>query len=433
MKTRYQLFLKLFPITVFLFYNNFSAQEIIKTIQLSNGQEITEIHSNSKYISLIIYDNDEYKSIHYLLNKNGEPIDINIENSKYYMKKLTTIAESNILITIQKPNNSENESRNLDIISSYDIISGNKNWEANSLASNYELSPDNNYLLTTTPSTETRSKIDILSIKDGAKLVVPKNIGFYNQATWLDSDRIAIIKRISESNYNRNTENKIINEINNNIKNLRIKAKEGLITKEEYKKNLKNLKTKKEKTYKSLNKKRGRNNKQIVTVEASLFIIYNFKTDQIEVEKSLYDSEGFPFSIFADVNEFNFLSTDENGNIYINGFILSNNNSTITSIIKLDPNGDLLWSSKIGTTDEYFIGKKILIENNLNILVKLRGNELVKLDLTNGEWINRNMIDSRIVKLFNENKKQSDDKIRLFKNIEVIEEDGIVNIYKENK
>lgn len=322
-------------IVIFIYTSNYCwGQEIIRTINLSENEEIQEIKSNQLYTAVFTYTSfksaeEAYKVC--LYDKSGKEV---------FKKTLFEQIPGSVFFD----NNHENIIIVMNggvpgsgIIKSIKINTETINWTASSNASRYVISPDGKKLLTALPPIDSKAQLQIIDLKTGS--VENINIGNnYYGAEWFDKDRIITCNRITaeSSGLNERKPGNEIDEISAELARLAKLLKENRIEKDKYNKQVKELIDKrrnlisntptredllKERTKLSLSeiiKKRKSQISKFNNDKKFELVLYNRKTGIVEKRIPMIINNAvikMPYEGY-DINP---ISIDKNQNIFVSG------------------------------------------------------------------------------------------------------------------
>ncbi|HRS51517.1 MAG TPA: hypothetical protein P5268_07685 [Candidatus Marinimicrobia bacterium] len=329
-------------------------QEIMRTIDITNADRIENVSYSKHYFSVIC--TKDYTNFTNLYNNKGELL---LSKGEYNERKnieLSKAVESMNLFIIQYGG----AERYPEILVAFDIATGEKVWETKFFAEVGEISPSENYFITTHVREDNeKSPFRIIDLRDGNFIDFPLEIDSYH-ATWLDSFRIVIaFNEEKELGDIQSTEEytKYI-ELQRDMHYLR-RELGGRVPVIELEKNKRYQEIKQQ--INSLVEKNP-----LITQEGRKetlrLIVYNVNNRNIERSKYIYTQDG------EKITSIHHFETDKNGNIYIVNWLI-----TIEKVycIKLNSNLDTVWHRQ---GKEYLNFTKIKYDNRVIFRTYNKGN-----------------------------------------------------------
>ncbi len=307
------------------------AQEnkIQKIVYFEESEEIVRVKASENFIYARIYDRDIHQQTAILYDKDGNELFHKTDSDRKHIVFIKTIESLNIFIVIYQ--GYEGAIENIpDLIHAYHLKTGNLLWTSNSNGQLYGSSPDNRYLIPMkTPAEDRPGRLEIINLTDGTK-TVPDLSTVAQPAVWLDNDRI--IFAVREKGINEKYANSEYAKKDNELRNLSQQShkihrqlKKGEISQEEFDEQYDEIKSKRLSAVKSLKeygnpRARKYKSKPRRNIEKGFkVVVYNFKTDNIEQEKSLTNEAGENI-LFEDLGNMGFCHVDQD-NIYLFGRI----------------------------------------------------------------------------------------------------------------
>ena len=296
------------------------SQEIMRTIDITDADRIENVSYGKHYFSVIC--TKDYTNFTNLYNFKGELL---LSKSDYNERKnieLSKAVESMNLFIVQYGG----AERYPEILVAFDIATGEKVWETKFFAELGEISPGENYFITTHVREDNeKSPFRIIDLRDGNFIDFPLEINSYH-ATWLDSFRIVIA-------FNEDKELGDLKNTEEYYKYIRLKG-------EMARKRVPIIELEKDKRYQEMKQEID----SLVAkfpllasenrIETLRLIVYNGKNRNIENSKYSYTQDG------EKITSIHHFETDKNGNIYIVNWLI-----TIEKVycIRLNSNLDTVW------------------------------------------------------------------------------------------
>ena len=344
------------------------AQEEEYNLVFDKGETINQIKQTDKYLSVRTYSNatDLYNA--YLFDSNGKKLLTINDRLTYIMKLSEPIDHLGLFIVVnQGEEGYQNYEGTDDIVRAFEISTGKEKWRTNSNAMYYEISPDRNYILTKSRSSNGRkSRLEIINLSNGSKIVPELKLGSY-YATWYDEENILLVNRMVELTqdyliYQKNIYD--LQEKNHYEKKALMKTfQAGNLQEDEYEKQLNALLVKR----KALEKEKQQliKRKKLSTNQMDL-LKYNFKTNEILNKKELVDNNG-DFILPALDESYGIVSANKKGEIFIVGRKGKRQKGNSEKkrknyIIKLNKNLEKQWISKLLDVKDF---QKINIDENV--------------------------------------------------------------------
>jgi len=322
------------------------SQENMRTITITDADRITDVSFGNLYFSVIC--TKDYTNFTNLYNNKGE---ILLSKGDYNERKcieLSKAAESMNLFIVHY----EGFEYNPELLVAFDIKTGEKVWETKFFAELGEISPGENYFITTyTREDNQKSPFRIIDLKDGNFIDFPMELEYYH-ATWLDSFRIVIA-------FN---EEKELGDILNTEEYYKYIKLKGVMSRRRVPK----IELEKDKRYQEIKQEIDRlveKNPLFAPenrIETIKLIVYNIKTKNIENSKYIYTQDG------KKITKIRQIITDENGNIYV----YCSDNFHKVYCIKLNSNLDTVWYQE---GNNYSNLKKIKYNDQIIIRTYCRG------------------------------------------------------------
>ncbi len=295
-----------------------------RIINFGESYQIGRVTSSSKYVGLTIHNLPSGTQSALIFSKQGKQlyrkdfncyvgqVFINEKLNKFYVYKRENI-------DYPEPPNS------FDDIIAYDLSTGEKLWTAHSIASRYETSPDQQYIIPVQPLFDHPFNLEIIDLFDGSKLHL--NIPFNEPSgvAWYDNDRIVLVyKQLKLSDEYLSSEQvklrKKIDNITQQRKQLLEYLKEGNVNVAKTKLKLKELYEEREillnKENEIINSAKSPNK---FKAAPSKLILFNIKSNNIEKEKELFDNFSNSFIINQAEGSFPVASVGKKKNIYLLG------------------------------------------------------------------------------------------------------------------
>jgi hypothetical protein len=330
--------------------SNVNAQLLGKTICYDKAHQIWRATSSINYVGVNVYNKISRDRFVILYDKQGNQLfrkDFTLDIGDIF------ITESFQAFIIQKIADDPEAPNSFDDIVAYDLTTGQERWTTQSNASRFDISPDKRYLMPVQPHSEKPFIIEIIDISDGSKLHLNLPSGQPNGVAWFDNDRIVLVySRLQLNQEYLNSEQanlrKKINEITAQRKEIMQTARDGKMDKNIAKIRMEELLNERNaleiKENQLVNTTKSPNQ---YTMAPSTLVIFNIKTNSIELVKDLFDSSNDPFIIGREIASFPVTSVDKNNNIYLIGKIKINEHNYKDTLLKLDMDTNLLWTCKV--------------------------------------------------------------------------------------
>jgi hypothetical protein len=346
---------KCFFITIIIvFYSNSSLFAIQKTINLLGDETVISITQSEEYINVISSNpNSKYKLEVY--NQEGKSIFKTdyIENG---IKLAQTLNGPHSLIYIlQGGSKNRIKAESLDKIISIDLKTGTENWSIDSYSDNYEISPDQKYLITNVQPivSNVNAPFEIINLSNGNK-TLQKNFNYVYHAIWYDVDKILFA--FQEFNKEKNPKYNEMLVAEKNMEGIihkrsliRYKYKNGEISEKEYfaQKTILDQKienfSKKKKQFSYRRNSIQKNKYELLPAKLGIF---NIKTNMFEIEKSIFSEDGEPVFL-QNLHIAGLLSVDKDKNVFFRGKKNKSSEKFKDRIIKLDNKLDNVWEYHI--------------------------------------------------------------------------------------
>ncbi|HRU46183.1 MAG TPA: hypothetical protein P5078_03250 [Candidatus Marinimicrobia bacterium] len=340
---------KMIVITLSIFgYSLLFSQEIIRTINITDADRIENISYGNLYFSVIC--TKDYTNFTNLYNTKGELLFSKGDYNDRKNIKLSKAVESMNLFIIHY----EGAEHYPEILVAFDIETGEKVWETKFFAELGEISPGENYFITTHVREDNeKSLFRIIDLRDGTFVDFPLELDSYH-ATWLDSFRIVIA-------FNEEKELGDLKNTEEYYKYIKLKG-------EMARKRVPKTELEKDKRYQEMKQEID----SLVAkfpllasenrIETLRLIVYNVKNRNIENSKYIYTQDG------EKITSIHHFETDKNGNIYIVNWLI-----TIEKVycIKLNSNLDTVWHRQ---GKEYLNFTKIKYDNRVIFRTYNKGN-----------------------------------------------------------
>ena len=389
----------------------------IKKITYDESEEIMQVTITSNFLTTVTFNKALKTSSIYLYKKNGIEV-YKSENLGKHILFVSPIENDKTLSFIEEDVVFSNHSEEYnDKLTTLDYLTGKIIFEATVSASQYEMSPNQKYILTRIPAFEKACPLKILSLETGSQLDLPAELNKRTGVTWLDNDRIVLVYQQQKQNpeYNKSEyvkRYKQVKELERNMKIIDHDFKKGLIAEEEAKRKKDAI----QKRIVALENKKIETPPRKYIASASKFQIYNITTGQIEIEKTLYLPSKIEFQVSRPERSGGTVFTDGDNNIYIVGATVEPyqrcilklnknfqyswhkiipNNSRIT---KIEKRGKLHFEILVPNQKPYFIEKapdnspESEKAYNTNIKIPSWYNEIPKYTVDDFIEINRNSI-----------------------------------------
>jgi hypothetical protein len=367
---------------------NINPEDIFKTIKFDNVKNIGEVKASKKYASVITNHKVKPNTRLFLYSKNGElllqykPTDGN----QIIQSEIIDSLEYIIIIERGIFNEKTQNSELINKISAINIITKQEIWYCFSNAANYEIAPNCMFMIPKAPEIEGNSNFEIINLENGSK-IVPTYLNTLCYAAWLDMDRIIIINPQEEKNIE--SEN-IIREHQHfkdslavELYKLNIKLEKNIISEDDFKIQSDNIKHKMSMTKHLFKGKKRKIPINMWKRKASKIRIYNVNTNLIELEKEIILSDNISFSVYTSPIEIGNVNTDNEGGIYIFGFLLNNDGKIIDNcLIKLKKDLNVEW-----ITEPISLMQLSIIKSENEIYYRyINNNKVIYLNNSSGEF-----------------------------------------------
>lgn len=397
---------ELYLLLTIMFFYSINAQE--KYFLLKGSEKIKSVKPVGNWIVATTFDTIQYNNKCLVLDFEGKS-----KGYTYIGKRdISCYSPSdspNVIVSLLI-GNEETENYGIDSIRAYDLITSNVKWQTTAKGGMYVCSPNSRFLATSHDFWGAQSEtLEIIKLEDGSKISLGSD--FTNCYTnWLDNERLIIMfNEKSYSNEYQILKNKIIEKNKEfklhrkNCNDIVKRIKSNLISKEEGMKqiaegNKKFIGYEDTLSYYST-KMLSMDSKTKWDIRTARFIIYNIKTGQYEKDKELFANNGMKVGVGAFIT-FELIQVDNNGDVYVFGSLYNEINA-IPSIIKIDANGNIIWTQNLLEAIKGDI-KKYTYKNELFFTV-VRGKEIFVINKTNGavnsiSEIDKNSIIHKLIK-----------------------------------
>ena len=322
---------------------NFALAES-KTIRFNESERIVQVMASQKYVSAIIHNRVSHENVVYFWDKKGSEI-YRKEVGREWIEMVFPNELYNNFIIIE-----QGWERSPEKITAYDIDTKSVKWESTTNGMRFDISPDNRYLIPESPPDERKFTFEVIDLSNGTKLDLSHSFSGHQGAVWLDNDRVIIGFNEEEIDpeysrkykiekdpiqYQIDQKGKLLLEL---MQRKKSSAEDSTlnIQIQEIRSEIEQLMGK---LTRPIEEKRFRN-------KASKIIIYNIKSDELELERAIYDSQNEKFIFNAGIGKVSVLSYDREKNIYLIGHGPNGNDET--KLLKLDKFGNLIWTSHLG-------------------------------------------------------------------------------------
>lgn len=373
-----------------------NAQQNGKVFSLKEDEELQEIKESENFVVVSTGDLITGKDNVFVFDSRGN-IQLTFLRFNRDVLLASPIESHNILLVVLMGDGySDDPLERNNLLRAYDIKSGVIKWEVILNADTYEISQDENYVLTNGIA-EAESVMDspftIVDLSNGSKKNTP--INFINCYTrWLNNDEIAIIVNQMEETKEYQAWLKKVEERKKQYKaidaereDLHKRLKNKTITEEEFKKKLAINNDKYDKLVEEGRQHRYTRIDQY-QYKAAKLLIYNLTENRIKAENDIYNDkgEGIYVNQLSLSNLDGRILKDMNNDIYFVGWEIGASKKIEEKIIKISTtNGHILWSK--GLVNELSAEMDhIIYQDNPYFRIK-KNNELFLLDNSEGTLV----------------------------------------------